>query len=267
MSTAEVKTTTGDNKMSTDAAVKTLKAVNMAFDLPVVTSAYAEMARIASPITVPISMTISPMVAVGMETIRNTLDESVIPFLPESVTRTAHAAKEQVSAAVDIADTLACGGIELLTESVPTLKEATPKLIQNTKESTTSYLTVAAHYMASYSVAQVGLKIVDSGLDVVEQALSVTVPADSLVSSSMKVLHTTANTIRLNGNKKAGTEKARKIEEASIVGAMLEAFGFNFMLQILGLKITKTVYEDEHARVLVDTKDDAPRTPIIVDTN
>jgi len=263
MSTAEVKTTTRDNKMSTDAAVKTLKAVNMAFDLPVVTSAYAEMARIASPITVPISMTISPMIEVGMETIRNKLDESVIPLLPESV----NVAKEQVSAVVDIADNLACGGIELLTESVPTLKEATPKLIQNTKESTTSYLTVAAHYMASYSVAQVGLKIVDSGLDVVEQALSVTVPADSLVSSSMKVLHTTANTIRLNGNKKAGTEKARKIEEASIVGAMLEAFGFNFMLQILGLKITKTVYEDEHARVLVDTKDDAPRTPIIVDTN
>ena len=121
--------------------------------------------------------------------------------------------------------------------------------------------------MASYSVAQVGLKIVDSGLDAVEQALSVTVNEDSLVSSSMKMLHTTANTIRLNGNKRAGTEKARKIEEASIVGAMLEAFGFNYMLEKLGLKITKTVYEDEHARVVVDTEDDANNTPVIVDTN
>ena len=127
-------------------------------------------------------------------------------------------------------------------------------------------MNIATDYMASYSVAQVGLKIVDSGLDAVEQALSVTVSEDSLVSSSMKMLHTTANTIRLNGNKRAGTEKARKIEEASIVGAMFEAFGFNFMLRLLGLKITKTVYEDEHARVVVDTKDDAPRTPIIVDT-
>ena len=73
MATAEVEASIEVKNVSTDdaAANKTLKAVDMAFDLPVVTSAYAEMAKIASPITVPISTTISPMVEVGMETIKN----------------------------------------------------------------------------------------------------------------------------------------------------------------------------------------------------
>ena len=127
-------------------------------------------------------------------------------------------------------------------------------------------MTSATDYLASFSLAQVALKIVDTGLDVVEQALALVGSSDeSLVSSGIKKIHTTANTIRISGNKKAGTDVAKKIEEASIVGAIIEVSGLGFILGMLGLKVTKTVYEDEHARVEVETEEESE--PVVVDTN
>ena len=42
---------------------------------------------------------------------------------------------ESVSAAVEKADSYACSGIDQLTEKVPQLKDATPKLLEETKVS------------------------------------------------------------------------------------------------------------------------------------
>ena len=107
----------------------------------------------------------------------------------------------------------------------------------------------------------------DTGLEFVEQTLKLTGTTDeNMVTSGIKMIHTTANTIRIEGNKKAGTtEMAKKIEEASIVGALVEVSGLAYMMGMLGLKVTKTVYEDEHAHVEVETEDDTE--PVVVDTN
>ena len=112
------------------------------------------------------------------------------------------------------------------------------------------------------------LKIVDMGLEVVEQVITMAGGSEeNIITNGIKTIHTTANTIRIEGNKKAGTEMAKKIEEASIVGALVEVSGLSHLLSMLGLKVTETVtvYEDEHARVEVETEDDAE--PVVVDTN
>ena len=115
-------------------------------------------------------------------------------------------------------------------------------------------------------MAQVALKIVDSRLDVVEQAFNVIgINDENLISSGVKTLHTTANTIRISGNKKAGTELAKKIEESSIVEALVEVSGLGFILGMLGFNMSKTVDEDEPARIEVETEEESD--PVVADTN
>merc|ERR1712202_114997 len=146
--------------------VKNLKVVTKAFELPLVTSAYTEIATLASPLTPIVEntmTTITPIVEVGINTIKTSMEESVLPHLPEGITETL---QSNMTAAVEQVDILACGGLEQLTDKVPVLKDATPKLIETTKVTATGYLTSATDYLASFSLAQVALKIVDTGLDV-----------------------------------------------------------------------------------------------------
>jgi len=251
------------------APVKNLKAVIKAFELPLVTSAYNEIVTIASPLT-PYVETITPMVDVGINTIKTKIEESVIPHLPEGMTETLQsnmtAAAGHLSAAVEKVDTFACGGLDQLTDKVPALKDATPELIETTKVTATGYFNAATDYVASFSLAQVALKMVDSGLDVVEQAFNVIgINDENLISSGVKTLHTTANTIRISGNKKAGTELAKKIEESSIVEALVEVSGLGFILGMLGFNMSKTVDEDEPARIEVETEEESD--PVVADTN
>merc|ERR1712183_125685 len=125
----------------------------------------------------------------------------------------------------------------------------------------------ATDYLASFSLAQVALKIVDSGLDIVEQGLELIGSDDNVISSSVKKLHTTANTIRTSGNKKAGTDLAKKIEEDSIVGAIVEVSGLGFVLGLLGLKI-KTVETEEESETVVEETNvaETEEVPVVVDS-
>ena len=110
--------------------------------------------------------------------------------------------------------------------------------------------------MASFSLAQVALKVVDSGLDLVEGAVLLTGGSEEGTTwSSLKKIHTIANTIRINGNKTAGTIKARKIEEASIIGALAEVSGLNYILGSLGL--LASAEEDATEVATVDATEDA----------
>jgi len=255
------------------APVKNLKVIDKAFELPLVTSAYTEITNFASPLTPYVENTvtaITPMVEFGFNTIKAKVEETVMPHLPEGTVETLQSkmngAVAHLTVAVEKVDTLACGGVEQLLEKVPSLKEATPELVKNTKETATIYLNDTTSFIASFSLAQVALKILDTGLEVVEQALKMTGGSEeNLVTSGVKKIHSMANMIRIEGNKKAGTEKAKKIEEASIIGALVELSGLSYLLGVLGLNSTKTVYEDEHARVEVETEDDSE--PVVVDTN
>ena len=112
----------------------------------------------------------------------------------------------------------------------------------------TSYITAVTDYAASFSVAQLVLKVTDAGLNVVEDVLQKTgTTEESTVVSGVRKIHTTANTIRISGVNKAGTEKAKKIEEASIAEAVLFMLGVTDLLALLGFKLTKKEQVEEKA--------------------
>merc|ERR1712200_312489 len=86
------------------------------------------------------------------------------------------------------------------------VKDATPKLLEETKDNVSSYITAATDYTASFSLAHLGLKLVDAGLTALEGILTkVGSDQDSLLVSGVRKVHSTANTIRLSALKKAGT--------------------------------------------------------------
>ena len=121
------------------APVKNLKVVDKAFELPLVTSAYTEIANLASPLTPYVKntvTTITPMVEVGYNTIKTKVEE-VMPHLPEGTAEkfqsNMNGAVAHLTAAVEKVDALACGGMDQLLDKVPALKESTPEFIENTK--------------------------------------------------------------------------------------------------------------------------------------
>ena len=110
----------------------------------------------------------------------------------------------------------------------------------------TSYITALTDYAASFSVAQLALKVADAGLNVVEEVLKKTgTNEESTVVSGVRKIHSTANTIRISGLNKAGTEKAKKIEEASITEAVMFMLGVTDLLAFLGFKLAKTEQVEE----------------------
>merc|ERR550517_1993653 len=216
-------------------------------ELPLVNSAYTEVTRIASPITPYVESTltkVTPMVEAGYQTIKTQVEEKVVPHIPttisDSVTKNMNATLETVFAAKETVDSYACSGIDQLTEKVPQLKDATPKLMEETKTSVTSYINAVTDYAASFSVAQLALKVTDAGLCLVEDVLKKTgTNEESSVVSGVRKIHSTANTIRISGINKAGTEKAKKIEEASIAEAVMFMLGVTDLLTFLGFKLAK----------------------------
>jgi len=240
------------------APVKNMKVVDKAMSLPLVSSAYSEVTRVTSPYMESTYNKVSPVVETTMgmvspmvDNVKTKVEEQVIPHIPTKITETVQTVQnyaiDNVTAAVEKVDHFACGGIDQLTEKVPQLKDATPKLIEETKSSVTTFVTGWTDYFASFSLSQVALKVVDSSLDLVDGALNkIGSEETGTVRSGVRMVHSTANTIRLDAVKKAGSEKAKKIEEASIIGALLEVSGLQDLLAMFGfkLKTTETVKED-----------------------
>ena len=112
--------------------------------------------------------------------------------------------------------------------------------------SLSSYLTDVTDYAASFSVAQLALKVADAGLNVVEDVLKKTgTTEESSVVSGVRKIHSTANTIRLSGINKSGSEKAKKIEEASIAEAVMFMLGLTDLLAFLGFNLAKSEKVEE----------------------
>ena len=137
------------------------------------------------------------------------------------------------------------------------------------QDTVSSYITAATDYTASFSLTHLALKVVDASLTAVEGILTkVGHGEESRVVSSVKKVHSSANTIRLSALEKAGTEKAKKIEEGSILEAILFLFGIPELMKSLRFKLreteTETVYEDEVSRV--EVKQEEVEEPVVVDT-
>ena len=124
----------------------------------------------------------------------------------------------------------------------------------------------ATVYLTSYPAALVALKMLDTGLELVERLLALVGVADTgLLNTSVKHIHSTANNVRMEAVKKAGTEKAKTIAETSILGGLLEVCGVHRLLSLLGHGASEVVYEDEHARVEVAAGEEEAE-PVVVDT-
>jgi len=261
-------------------ADKSLKVVDKAMSLPLVNSACSEVTRMTSPYVESTMNMVTPMVETTwskvtpvVKTVKSQVEEKVMPVIPTKVSETVqsvhNSAVNNLSAAVEKVDNFASGGIDQLTEKVPQLKETTPKLIENTKTSVTSYLTAVTEYAASFSVAQVALKAVDASLEMVEGVLNIIGSDENgTIRTSFRKMHTTANNIRITAVKKAGTEKAKKIEEANIFGAVFEVFGLGDLLEFFGFGMIKTdsVNEDEYAKVVFLKRQKDDPEPVTVDT-
>merc|ERR1711913_31866 len=78
-------------------------------------------------------------------------------------------------------------------------------------------------------------------------------------------LHNTANTIRLSGLRKAGTEKAKKIEEGTILEAIIFLFGVSELMESLGLKPSKNEPETEEPVVSDTAVTDEVQKPLVSD--
>ena len=97
------------------------------------------------------------------------------------------------------------------------------------------YLNDTVGFLASFSVALVMLKMFDASLEMVESAItSNSGSEEDLISSYVKKIHIMTNNLRFEGSKRAGTEKSKQIEDASVVGALMEVSGLAYLMRVLG---------------------------------
>merc|ERR1719505_244643 len=117
-------------------------------------------------------------------------------------------------------------GINNLVEKMPALKEATPALYDSTRESVKSYASFAATYLASFTLAHVFLKATDLSLETTDGLLkwSANEKVDPVLVC-LRRLRSDAEHLRKQGVGFNGTEKAKVLEEATLVGALVEIFG------------------------------------------
>ena len=129
--------------------------------LPLVSTAYTEVTRMTSPYMESTMSRVSPVVETTMSVVtgvRSRVEDKVLPHIPvkitETVTSVQNVAVDHVASAVEKVrsmrkfiytylspvcwgflqvDSFACGGIDQLTDKVPQLKEAPPKIMEETK--------------------------------------------------------------------------------------------------------------------------------------
>merc|ERR1711936_1482568 len=147
----------------------------------------------------------------------------------------------QVNSAVGSLDTIACDGLDQLTEKIPALKKETPELYESTKDSAICYLDFAKEYLASFTVAQLALTLTEQTLFAATEAIKyaglenkdVVKP----VMENIEAIRRSARAIRRAGAKEVEPVPAKTIGEASLVGAVAEILGANYFLSYVGLKV------------------------------
>merc|ERR1719318_1783852 len=230
------------------APVRNLRIVEKVFELPVASSAYSEIAALAASLTPYVETTITtitPLVEVTLNTIKTNVKNGVMPLFPHGTTEAfqsrLNGAVAHLTVGVESLDDMACVGMEKLVDKVPVLKEETPLLLDNSKVNARAYLKDTSSFVASFSVAQVYLKVIDASFEAVKSQLDLSTEKNFIASYLLK------------------------FHEASVIGAIAEVSGIAYLMEVFGLKLKKAVYEDEHARVEVNTEDELE--PVVVDTN
>merc|ERR1712030_87571 len=105
---------------------------------------------------------------------------------------------------------------------VPALKETTPALINSTKEGVSTYAT----YVASFNLAHVILKASDLCFETADSILKWTSSEKvEPVMMGLRKVRSEVTTVRKEGVVLNGTEKAKVLEDASLIWAMVEMAG------------------------------------------
>jgi len=243
------------------------KVVEKVFDLPVVSDTYDSLVKLSSPLSPyveKIGTMASPVVDQALE-----LKASLEGKIPEVVqTGYTTALNKAVSAAVTLDATL-CSGVDNLVEKVPALKQSTPVLYSSTRESVGSYATLVATYVASFTIAQVFLKAADLVLETTDGLLKLTAneKVDSILVGLRRVREE-ATSLRKEGIVLNGTAKAKTLEEATLIGAMLEIFGLGSFFNNQGnggdRAVDEGLPEDDGASDIVATAPSKTRSGLVL---
>jgi len=209
------------------------KVVEKVFDLPVVSDTYDSFVKLSSPLS-PYVEKIGTMTSPVVDQALN-LKAGIEGKLPEVVqTGYSTALNKAVTVAASLDATL-CSGVDTLVEKVPALKQSTPVFYNSTRESVGSYATRVATYLASFTIAQVFLKAADLGLETTDGLLKLTAneKVDPILMGLRRVRQE-ATSLRKEGVVLNGTTKAKTLEEATLIGAMLEIFGLGSFFNLQG---------------------------------
>ena len=155
------------------------KIVSKIFTLPIVSDTCAYGLTTATSLTSPLQpylpslASLTPVVETQLSHLLTLGEER----LPEVVTSRVRVARDQVTAGVQYLDSTLCSGLDRLVVKVPSLQSPTAVLYSSTREATVSQLTQATTYMASFTIAQLALKVSDAGLETASSLLKQLVPA------------------------------------------------------------------------------------------
>jgi len=200
------------------------KVVEKVLQLPVVNDTYDSLLKLSSPLNPyaeKIGTLASPVVDQALD-----LTASIEVKVPEVVQTSYTSALNKAATMAASLDATLCSGVDNLVEKVPALKQATPTLYNSTRESVGSYVRLFATYMASFTIAQVFLKAADLGLETTDGLLKLTAnqKVDPILAGLRRV-RSEATSLRKEGIALNGTAKAKILEEATLIGAIIEIFG------------------------------------------
>merc|ERR1711973_986233 len=155
---------------------------------------------------------------------------------------------------VDRLDTFAADGIESLASAVPSLRAPTPQLVETAKDTANSYLYLATEYFASFSVAQISLRVAERTLSLAEGTTDM-LKADSddglMASTSTKIkqVRRAIRAVKRAGERKSILEKD-PVARTGIVGSIVSLLHVNTILSYLGLRLEAKEEDSEDSEVI-----------------
>eukprot|EP00092_Neocalanus_flemingeri_P002823 GFUD01003021.1.p1 GENE.GFUD01003021.1~~GFUD01003021.1.p1 ORF type:complete len:285 (-),score=43.39 GFUD01003021.1:161-1015(-) len=211
----------------------TLAYVSYYIILPLVMFVHAQVVCVMSCMENTVT-SITPVVQVGVNSVKAKMKEFGITSLSEEVMKKIESNVFSVTAAADKLSSLArcvtgvttgvATGVTQLAVAwkIPSLRTPTTALIIETvQDKATSYGVSTIGYMASFSLAQVVLKVADAGLHVLGQSLWITGVSDRAWRRISR-FHLTTSTIPLWSNIMARADIARKKKEVSTFGIVVD---------------------------------------------
>merc|ERR1712010_359482 len=227
------------------------KVVEKVFNLPLVTDTYDSLAELSTPLHPYMEKAGSIASPVAF-----TVKAGIESMTPDMIQTGYNSAKGQVVAAAASVDASLCSGLDGLVDKVPALKQATPALYTSIKEGVSSYASLAATYFASFTLAHVFLKASDAGLETADSVLKRTSNEKvEPIMMGLRRVRSDVSTVRKDGVIRNGTEKAKVLEESSLLWAVVQMVGLaNFYTYFMPEGVETVVKQPRKDGVKADSK-------------